>query len=130
MNFPEFTFIDKRLGEVQNRFHPNGASNGQFAAPEAKQLYNEIQAAAQSRGAKARNVGKLLTQICDNELIRDQWTHPHFTIDQRVHDGYLTPAARSAAEALYEALSVNAANMIGKAVSVHQVDVMVVAEVG
>jgi hypothetical protein len=122
MNFPEFSFIDKRLASVRNGFHPHGAARGQFADPEAKQLYHEIQGMVQAQGAKPQHAGALLTQICNGNLIRDQWSkHPNFTIDQRVHDGYLKPAARTGAEALYDALSAKAAEMIGKTVTVEQI---------
>ena len=122
MNFPEFSFIDPRLANVKNRFHTKGASAGQFADPEAKLLYREIQAMSQAQGAKRNHVGILLTQICNGELIRDQWSdHPNFTIDRRVHDGFLTPAARLGAEALYNALSAHAAEMVGNAIVINQV---------
>lgn len=119
MNFPEFSFVDQRLASVRNGFHPHGAARGQFAEQEAKLLYDEIQAMTQAQGAKPQHVGALLTQVCNGRLIRDQWSsHPNFTIDQRVHDGFLKPAARTGAEALYEALSAKVAEMIGKTVTV------------
>jgi hypothetical protein len=121
MNFPEYSFVDQRLAKVRNGFHPHGASSGQFADPEAKQLYNEVQAMTQAQGAKPQHAGALLTQICNGRLIRDQWSgHPNFTIDRRVHDGFLKPAGRTGAEALYDALSAKAAEMIGKTVTLEQ----------
>lgn len=72
MNFPEFSFTDQRLASVRNDFHPHGAARGQFADPEAKQLYDEIQAMMRARGAKPQHVGALLTQICNGKLIRPE----------------------------------------------------------
>lgn len=129
MNFPEFSFIDQRLANVRNGFHPHGAARGQFADPEAKQLYDEIQAMTQAQGVKPQHGGALLTQICNGKLIRDQGSkNPNFTIDRRAHDGYLKPAARTGAEALYNALSAKAAEMIGKTVTVEQIAMPVLVD--
>lgn len=116
MNFPEFTFIDQRLAKA-GRGHSATGARGHFADPEARQLYDEIVEMTEGQGAKPSQANRLLGQLCKECLIEGSWaTNPHFTIDQRLYDELLTPASKLGAEALYNALSAQAAEMVGKTV--------------